>query len=89
MSPDEQMDCRFREWIKSAGSRGLVSVGRVVWLLGVSRSRVKTLVQDGRLQTVPLGGERMILFFSVLQYSKEAKRWRQHRQELLCAKGKN
>jgi plasmid maintenance system antidote protein VapI len=67
----------------------LVSFGHVIWLLGLSRSRVKQLVQDQRLISIPMAGVRMIRFSSVCKYATESRRWREHRQELQRAKAMN
>ena len=64
---------RLGLWTAAAGSRGLVSVGNVAWLLDVSTTRAKFLVAAGRLTFVSPAGQRMVHFASVLKYARANK----------------
>ena len=62
---------RFKQYreISCSGAMGLVSFGLSMWLLDVSRSRIKALIYAGRLETERVAGQRLITFASLLRYS--------------------
>lgn len=60
---------RFQAYYDAVGSSfGLVSPGLASWLLDVTDSRIRFLIERGRLKTRILAGQRLILFSSVEDY---------------------
>ncbi len=53
------------------GTSGVVPAGMAGFLLAVSRSRIKALITNGRLETMAQGGQRWILFASICKYADE------------------
>jgi hypothetical protein len=62
----------FRE-ASGGGKSGVVPAGMAGFLLVVSRSRIKTLVASGRLETIAQGGQRWILFSSICKYAQDGQ----------------
>lgn len=89
VNQDVLREQRLNQWRLIAGSGGVVSLGDVVYLLGLSRSRVRDLLFLGRLSSVPLNGQRRVLFSSVEQYAKEGRQWRLRKRGLKNAKAMN
>jgi uncharacterized low-complexity protein len=79
MNHDEILKVRA-ERIKSfraasgGGTSGVVPVGMAAFLLAISRSRTKTLLASGRLETIAQGGQRWVLLASVCSFAEESLR---------------
>jgi len=48
---------------------GFCSVAQAAYLLNISDTRIKFLINQKRLQTVPINGGRLILVASILRYA--------------------
>jgi hypothetical protein len=61
---------RLKEYheISTTGALGLLSIGLTMWLLDVSRERVRVLILEGKLKTTVLAGQRLVLFSSVYRW---------------------